>query len=65
MITTQVDMDTAGKSRQWPYSCYSVAKEMPGCYTGYVDHFTSYLEAFLSEYVKRYNVRVSLTVQNF
>ena len=32
--TLKIDMDTAEKSKQWPFSCYVVAKEMKGSYSG-------------------------------
>ena len=34
LSTIKVEMDTAEKSRQWPFSCYCVVKEMKGGHSG-------------------------------
>ena len=34
LATIKVDMDTAEKSKQWPFSCYAVTKDMKGCLSG-------------------------------
>lgn len=37
LSTIKVEMDTAEKSRQWPFSCYCVVKEMKGGHSGFLD----------------------------
>lgn len=37
LATIKVDMDTAEKSKQWPFSCYAVTKDMKGCLSGFID----------------------------